>query len=498
MTTLLTFLGTGRYESVTYCWGEKAAKPIHLFPIAATELFPVERVVVFLTRQARESDNFKDLHNALGDKLKPVSIPEGRSEAELWEIFGQVADAVGAGETVILDITHAFRSIPLIVFNVAAYLRRTKNVTIEHILYGAFEAREPFRTPPQPEDRVPVFDLAPLLELLDWTSGAEALLKRGDAGLIAEKIIETHQRLWTKGAETLQKPTKLKLLGQKLQNLSKALHLSRPREVMPLSAELVSLLSDAREEFHQWAKPFALIADQIRQELEGFAFGTSDELSRQSLEKQLQLVEYYLQKGLIVQAVALAREWVVNWVALHCKEGDWRDAHFREKKLEATLNAAARRSQGKQEELPPWWNALPLADRCAELWDWLGDLRNDLAHCGMRTKAAGIESISSRAKEIPERLRALLEHAGAHSLRGGRRVLDLSQLYGERARLDELPLYLARARELAGEGNEVVLTGQAPIWLYLAVAHALHGKARRLLYDSPVTGEVCIFDHTPR
>ncbi|WP_456339577.1 CRISPR-associated protein Csx3 [Fervidibacter sacchari] len=43
-----------------------------------------------------------------------------------------------------------------------------------------------------------------------------------------------------------------------------------------------------------------------------------------------------------------------------------------------------------------------------------------------------------------------------------------------------------------------MLTGQAPVWLYLAVAHALHGKARRLLYTSPTTGEVLIFDHTAR
>jgi hypothetical protein len=52
--------------------------------------------------------------------------------------------------------------------------------------------------------------------------------------------------------------------------------------------------------------------------------------------------------------------------------------------------------------------------------------------------------------------------------------------------------------ELAGEGNEVVLTGQAPVWMYLTIAHALHGRARRLLYDSPVTGEIVIFDYTPR
>ncbi|MEW6419020.1 MAG: hypothetical protein AB1480_13010 [Nitrospirota bacterium] len=29
------------------------------------------------------------------------------------------------------------------------------------------------------------------------------------------------------------------------------------------------------------------------------------------------------------------------------------------------------------------------------------------------------------------------------------------------------------------------------------VAHALHGKARKLIYRSPVTGDVVIFDHSP-
>ena len=75
--------------------------------------------------------------------------------------------------------------------------------------------------------------------------------------------------------------------------------------------------------------------------------------------------------------------------------------------------------------------------------------------------------------------------------------IDLRELYGETAKLDELSSYIEKAKELAGQGNVVVLTGQAPIWLYLKIAHALHGKARKLIYDSPVTGEIVIFDHDP-
>lgn len=76
-------------------------------------------------------------------------------------------------------------------------------------------------------------------------------------------------------------------------------------------------------------------------------------------------------------------------------------------------------------------------------------------------------------------------------------TINIQQLYGEQAKLDLLPEYVARARQLAGSGNDVVLTGPGPVWLYLAIAHALHGTARALYYESPVTGRVTIFNHNP-
>lgn len=76
-------------------------------------------------------------------------------------------------------------------------------------------------------------------------------------------------------------------------------------------------------------------------------------------------------------------------------------------------------------------------------------------------------------------------------------TIDLSQLYDQTAKLASLPDYEQQAKALAGEGQEVILTGAAPVWLYLRIAHALHGKAKSLVYRSPVTGDVVIFDHNP-
>lgn len=77
------------------------------------------------------------------------------------------------------------------------------------------------------------------------------------------------------------------------------------------------------------------------------------------------------------------------------------------------------------------------------------------------------------------------------------RVVDVGTLFDETAKLGELDAYIGRAVEVAGQGSTVVLTGRAPVWLYLKIAHALHGKAKTLIYRSPVTGDVVIFDHDP-
>ena len=76
-------------------------------------------------------------------------------------------------------------------------------------------------------------------------------------------------------------------------------------------------------------------------------------------------------------------------------------------------------------------------------------------------------------------------------------IIDLSLFFSDTAKLSSLPTYIEKALKQAGEGKEIILTGKAPVWLYLSVAHALHGKAKKLTYRSPVTGDVVIFDHNP-
>lgn len=75
--------------------------------------------------------------------------------------------------------------------------------------------------------------------------------------------------------------------------------------------------------------------------------------------------------------------------------------------------------------------------------------------------------------------------------------INLETFYQNTAKLADMDKYIQKVQQMDVNGREVVLTGQAPIWLYLKIAHALHGKAKKLIYESPVTGKVVIFDHDP-
>ena len=79
-------------------------------------------------------------------------------------------------------------------------------------------------------------------------------------------------------------------------------------------------------------------------------------------------------------------------------------------------------------------------------------------------------------------------------------TLDISTLYQAtgQAKLDALPEYEAAAKAAIPSGGDATLTGPGPVWLYLRLAHALHGHCKSLTYDSPVTGPVVVFDHSPR
>ena len=81
-------------------------------------------------------------------------------------------------------------------------------------------------------------------------------------------------------------------------------------------------------------------------------------------------------------------------------------------------------------------------------------------------------------------------------------TLDVEKLYFAtgQAKLGDLPKYEQAVLAQVPPGARVILTGRGPIWLYLRIAHLLHGRANVLSYLSPPAGihePLEIFNHNP-
>jgi len=213
-------LGNTKYHEIRYEYEGSLQKPTPFVQEALLRVFAEQysdesvTLVVFLTDEARkrnwygkqhaEEANFekglferlRELQQQYGGRIavKSRCVPKGEREDEIWEIFEAIEAAVERDDRVVLDITHSFRYLPMLMVVALHYSRFLKdNVQIERILYGAMEALgTPQEIAQMPVEKriVPIFDLTVLASLLDWTIAIERFLQTGSAAMIRELSIE--------------------------------------------------------------------------------------------------------------------------------------------------------------------------------------------------------------------------------------------------------------------------------------------------------------------
>ena len=179
MKRFLSFLGTGNYQPCQYRFGERMSPEV-VYVQTAINLFAAprcEEAVVFCTTDAKakhaEGLVAEFARNGL-PAPRLVDIPEGSSEEQLWRIFRIVRDIVGDGDEIMFDVTHSFRSLPVVMTVLLRYLSVAKGVTLGQCLYGAWDARN------TESNVAPVFDLTPFFALDDWTHAILDFERSGD------------------------------------------------------------------------------------------------------------------------------------------------------------------------------------------------------------------------------------------------------------------------------------------------------------------------------
>lgn len=359
------YLGGGEYRT---CFASVAIK--HLVDELADA-----QTILFSTHEAIE--RYKP---QLTECIDPdfVEIPMASTPEDVRTIFKTIDEHVNEGIDVYIDITSAYRSLQFIYFVVAVYLSGFKHVHIKGLYYGAYEARV--------NDRSPVIDLTFLVDTIDWFYAAKLFERFGLSGLIGRKMSVIQNNCHKN--QLPKKPQKLKPVGEKLlQSISLGLFNADAVFVGEQCASLKRQREEVMGEIDQFVPEAAALINAAFDTYIPFAINETNTLNQDEIEREMLLIDWYLEKKQLKNALTLIREWVVNRYLLFEKSENWLNYDKVRRPCENKLNSLRN------------WIRLNAADDCkalfgnlshegqefAKISSQLFDLRNELSHGGYKT-----------------------------------------------------------------------------------------------------------------
>jgi len=419
----ISFLGTNNYISCNYYVErpEKTeVKDVRFVQEAIASIVcktwgKNDRILIFVTEDAKKRNWFDNGHldrdkniipsEGLDKRLQklnltaPVSsvdIDEGLDNEGIWKIFHKVFDHIGEEDEVIFDITHAFRSIPMLAIVILNYAKVLKNIIISGIHYGPFEKLGyPSEVPSIPiEDRnVPILDLSAFDSLLDWSFGVERFVTSGDASRLAY-LMKSHVKpvlAQTQGKNPFAK--NLDRIGKGLNDFSNIIATCRACDI---SEQVQSNKKNiAQYQDSNLLPAFKPLIDKIER---GFASFTGEPVN-----DGIESAKWCLKHNFIQQGLTLLLETMISHI-VSVSKGDYLNQKDRE--------CAARLAQGVFKELrgenprdeKPFEPAMEFVSNVTGYLrsntDFtlsignLGPIRNDINHGGYREGAKKPENFS--------------------------------------------------------------------------------------------------------
>lgn len=216
----------------------------------------------------------------LGCEVQLRLISYSREEHEQTRLLETLAASVQPGDELHLDVTHAFRHLPMIGLMGALYLRLLRRISIQRIWYGAYDPDTGSST---------VHDLAGLLRIADWLQALSIYDQKGDYSALAN-LLEGELAEHLRDAAFLEQVNRI---GQARGRARKALTQLRAQPFTDPTAELfrpalISRLEWAEQgNFYQRQRALALRHLQQGNLLEAVLGGYEAFISRQTLQRGL-------------------------------------------------------------------------------------------------------------------------------------------------------------------------------------------------------------------
>ncbi len=386
---------------------------------------PPQSVCIACTEAA-----WTDKHHAVMEEVRRLDLPEDRlaspihlelprSLDEVWALLDPVEQWLkglrsDAAETprLHIDLTHAYRAIPIVHTWLALYLQRLGLVEVGVMGYGAFD--------PTAQSSTPYIDLSVMMLLAEWAAAVRDFERRGDAGALSQLMeagARESRRVIFAGSPGRQDRDSLRHLGSVIKaaqaigdyvpaglpielgiEARRALGRTQPKDVAGAVRSVLPPAAPVAERLHDAARRFAW-----PEELPGKATKTHLRLSPDEVRRELDLVKLWAQRGAEGGALRALRELIINRVLLaRGVTSGWLRRDAREPASDA-LNALRPAKNAKYRSLPDPMKEL------GSLWHSVCEKRNAFAHAGMNQDEVHVEGVRRQVAEDIEKFEQLNE-----------------------------------------------------------------------------------------
>ncbi|WP_291323081.1 TIGR02221 family CRISPR-associated protein [Desulfonatronospira sp.] len=424
---LISFLGTGFYDTASFYHESESGLLEYETPfiqLALTHIFKPEEVVVFLTPEAEKmnwlgEEKKKSRHNGkeypetglkgLSQKLfpevsfVPVFIPGEQGEKETWEIFEKFHSQLQPGDSVLFDITHSFRSIPVIGLACLQYAGSFKDIRLQGIYYGNWEART--EKEPEKAPLAPIEDVTSFVGLMDWSHAVREFQNHGQVVALLE-LLEAEILPRKKQSQGKDEETRLlSRLGGILRDTRSNIATCRGRDIYTRepcqeAADIVRKLQGSPSTVPAFYPLLELVLAKLEQ-LRGPEMNVSDEV-----RKGFGAVGWCLEHGLVQQAYTLLQENMKTWLCqrfgLDYTLRSERDLVGQAMTLSRTPENEWRGEAGKRPDKVKQIQK-QVNQEIVKLYDELNQKRNDLNHAGM-VDCVAARNLESKIRHLHEQL----------------------------------------------------------------------------------------------
>jgi len=383
--------------------GKEASKPYEFVQIAEVEIIGgdyFDRVFIIVTPESKAA-HFEKLEKemlSLGVKeVISIDIENDLEPESQWKWFEQVLTSIDSGDELTIDLTHGFRIGPIVISTAINFLQKSKNISLKHVWYGAYE---------KDNEKPPIIDMKDFYIINEWADAVSRLVEDADArklGNVASSGNIPDFQLGNLGDAHMVDA--FKVLTDAVRNV----------EIHKIGEKASSALALIKKKMSTASTTGKILLDLVNDKFAILASGepASGKYDLKYFDLQLEIIKVLIEHKLFMQAYTVMREFIGSIGIIKIEKANISNKTGRRQRRKADIfvnmlqfDEWDRIDQEDIQQLQPFYNELEtirvikiLKDFCKELVDY----RNGFDHA-WTGKAKAYDNIEKKAYDFFSKL----------------------------------------------------------------------------------------------